>query len=689
MELADGITQEDLNLFLQESKEQLQLLDEDFVRMEKEAGDATLIQEIFRAAHTLKGSSAMIGHQRMSHLAHAMENVLDRVRKGTLEVDPQIVDALLNSLDAMRALNKELISPEAGETDITSAVAALEAVMTGEVHKTVEKKEASAGKLLAVDEDARAKLEQALATGHQAFKLRIAINPKSTWAAVRCFQVLQALTPVSEIINSVPSKKEIEEEKVGFELHLLITAGGDESEIKNALSSIGEIDKIDITPYAREDLIVNRGNKVSSQETVTARREEANQTVRVDVARLDALMEQVGELVINRNRISQVGKMLGERYREDELIQQMGDSLSQIGKIVSMLQDDIMTIRMLPIEIVFNTLPRMVRDLARKSNKKINFIVEGEETEVDRSVIEHMRDPLIHLLRNCVDHGIEAPQDRVAAGKAETGTIRLSAYHQEDTIVIIVSDDGRGIDSQAVKEAAVKKGLIASEEAAKLTEAEAVNLIFKSGVSTAKKVTEVSGRGVGMDVVRKNLEVLNASINVDTRIGEGTQFKLILPLTLAIIPALLVSIGNTTCAIPLSNIVEAEKLEPEAIKTVRGKEVALFRGSVLPLLRLSTTFGWETGALLNKRADHLIVVKVGDTQIGLIVDALIEQQELVVKSLDQLVGGANGITGASILGDGQVVLILDIPSMVKGVMEENQNKERIEKDKLLASSRVG
>ncbi len=326
-----------------------------------------------------------------------------------------------------------------------------------------------------------------------------------------------------------------------------------------------------------------------------------------------------------------------------------------------------MNIRMLPIEIMFNTLPRMVRDLARKMDKKVNFIVEGEETEVDRSVIEHLRDPLMHLLRNSVDHGIEAPEERKAAGKVETGTIRLSAHHEEDNIVITVMDDGRGIDPSRVKESAIKKQIISREVADKMTDEEAINLIFASGVSTAKKITDLSGRGVGLDVVKTNVEALNGTVKVDSKIGQGTRFTLRLPLTLAIIPSLLVSTRHATCAIPLANVVEVGKLDCSEIRTVRGREVILSRGIILPLLRLNSIFGWDgnQGSSIDKK--YIVIVKVGENQAGIMVDSLIEQQEIVVKSLDQIAGGVNCITGASILGDGQVVLILDVPSLISGV----------------------
>jgi two-component system chemotaxis sensor kinase CheA len=405
----------------------------------------------------------------------------------------------------------------------------------------------------------------------------------------------------------------------------------------------------------------------------------------VDVSRLDTLMEQIGELVINRNHIGQISKTLAEKYQDDEMIRTLADSVSATGKIVNILQQDIMTIRMLPIELVFNTMPRMVRDLARKIGKKIDFIVEGQETEVDRSVIEHLRDPLIHLLRNSVDHGIESPEERQAAGKPEMGTIHLSAHHEQDHIVITVSDDGRGIDPEAVKAASVRKGVISPEAAARMTDTELMNLIMASGVSTAKTITEVSGRGVGLDIVKKNIEFLNGKITVESIIGKGSTFTLQLPLTLAIIPTLLVSLGKTVYAIPLATIVEAIKLESKQFKTVRGKEVTLYRNRVLPLLRLNNIFKWNSTNTGTSVLNHIVVVKACEMQVGIIVDELIGQQEIVVKSLDQFIGGADGLSGASILGDGQVVLILDVNSLVKSTIAESQNgKEDKEQNSLPA-----
>ncbi|MBN1368583.1 MAG: chemotaxis protein CheA [Dehalococcoidales bacterium] len=691
MKLAEGISQEDIKLFLAEADEQIQLLDEDIVRLERESDNSNLLQEIFRASHTIKGSSAMIGHQRMSRVAHGMENVLDKVRKRTIAISPGVVDVLLEGLDILKILKEELLTGEENSLDIEAVLRELDTVNnTADIlSETCSVKEQPDSVYAKSTSD---KIEVP-SEGQHTYHIKVTINKDTGWVSVRCFQIVQELTRVSNIISSTPSLSDIENEKGDTEIDLIVTSNKDEKTIKDVLISVPELESVTVSSNGTSN---NNSSAPEKPETLTNDTSTVNkdiemvknpvdigtvkkdasgvkQTVRVDVSRLDVLMEQIGELVINRNHISQIGKTLAEKYQDDELVRSLNDSLSLTVKIVNTLQQDIMTIRMLPIDLVFNTMPRMVRDLARKTGKDIDFIIEGNETEVDRSVIEHLRDPLIHLLRNSVDHGIESPAKRSAIGKQEKGTIRLSAFHEQDHIVITVSDDGKGIDSDVVKAASIKKGLITPEIASRLSDNEAVNLIMMSGVSTAKQVSEVSGRGVGMDIVRKNIERLNGTISIDSNPGKGTQFTLILPLTLAIIPTLLVSIDRTVCAIPLNTIDEAIQLYSKDIKTVLGKEVTLYRNNVLPLLRLNSIFKWNSESTERRTLNRVVVVKAHETHIGIIVDELIGQQEIVVKSLDQFVGGANGISGASILGDGQVVLILDVASLVKSTITDSQN----------------
>ena len=689
MELAGGITQEDLNLFLQEADEQLQLLDEDIVRLEKESGDPELMQEIFRAAHTLKGSSAMVGHQRLSDLAHAMENVLDNVRKNLLAVSPKVVDALLHGLDIMRVLRNEMVNPDAAPADIKDTVAELTAAMgtgtTGGAKASL--KEPS----IILNEEQKDTMEKSLQEGKQGFRIKVIINEASGWASVRCFQILQGLSPIVDIIASKPAQQEIEQGSAGGVLYLIGMSFKKAEDIKKVLAGIPDLNNIEVVefkergsssvqaagnadvPAAGADAAAVKNNDAGAKKD-DAR---SSQTIRVDVGRLDTLMEQVGELVINRNQISQLSKILAEKYGNDEEVHNLSNTVTDIAKIISNLQQDVMSVRLQPIEIVFNTLPRLVRDLSRKMGKKIEFIIEGQETEVDRSIIEHLRDPLLHLLRNSVDHGVETPEERTAAGKPETGTVTLSAFQSQDNIIIRLKDDGKGIDPAVLRKTAVTKNLFSAEDAAKLTDEEAINLIFASGFSTAKKVTEVSGRGVGLDVVKTNVEVMNGSVSVESQVGKGTIFTLALPLTLAIIPALLVKIGKSVCAVPLSSIIETSHLEIKNVKTISGREVTMFRGNILPLLRMTEAFGWQNNAGKENRDGYIVVVRYAGTQVGLIVDALMEQQELVLKSLDEFVGGGNSFSGASIMGDGTVVLIIDVASLIKGAVAERQSGSNI------------
>lgn len=668
MELAGGITPEDLNLFLQEADEQMQMLDEDIVRLEKESGDPELMQEIFRAAHTLKGSSAMVGHQRLSELAHSMENVLDAVRKNQLAVNPKVIDALLHGLDVMRLLRDELVNPNAPETKIEEPMAALAAVMGNDTDSAL--KNTTPEPLLTLNDEQRIAIEKGMEAGKQGFRIKVMINESSGWASVRGFQIIQGLAPIVDIVGSKPTQQEIEQGNAGGLFYIIGMSVKTAEDIRKVLSSIPDLDSIDINEFKER----KNAPSASTVETAAGKKEDAktNQTIRVDVNRLDTLMEQVGELVINRNQINQLSKILLEKYSNDQDMHSLGNTVTDIAKIISNLQQDVMSVRLQPIEIVFSTLPRLVRDLCRKMNKKVEFVVEGQETEVDRSIIEHIKDPLLHLLRNSVDHGIETPEDRIKAGKPEAGAITLSAFQSQDNIIIRIKDDGKGINPDVLRKTAVAKNIATEEEVAKMPDDEVINLIFASGFSTARNVSDVSGRGVGLDVVKTNVEAMNGGVHVTSEAGKGTTFILTLPLTLAIVPALLVKVGKSTCAVPLSSIIETSRLEIKNVKTISGREVTMFRNSILPLLRMTEAFGWTEDEKKETADKYIVVVRYVGTQVGLIVDDLLEQQELVLKSLDDFVGGGNSFSGASIMGDGTVVLIIDVASLIRGAVSERQ-----------------
>lgn len=688
MGLSFDATGEELKLFLEEAEEQLQLLDEDLIKLENDGSNPDLLQEIFRAAHTLKGSSATIGHQRMAQLTHSMETVLDKLRKGDLDVESQTIDVLLESLDALRVLTHEVATLEQSALDITGVIVELAATDTTRGGDNSSGKERAEVDLILSD------YEEALLSSSDgemhSYRLDVQIDDDSPLMAARHFQVLIELSALGDVVKSSPSAEEIEAEKVGSKLALVMISTADPKAIQDLVSSICDVKNVDVRDYALlcantisappeepevGDIETPKAASSPRERTgIDAKQVKAarlSKTVRIEVQRLDNLMNLVGELVIERTRLQQIGASFEMSSNDDVTVGRLVEASQHVGRITNELQEEIMKSRMLPIENVFNKFPRMVRDLAVKSGKQINFIVEGQETELDRSVIEEIGDPLIHLLRNAIDHGVEAPEEREQSGKPPTGTIRLSAFHQENHIVIAVEDDGKGIDPQVLKAAAVAKKLISQEMADHMGDMQAIELIFQSGFSMAKTVSDVSGRGVGMDIVKTNVERLSGFITIESRPGSGTKFTITLPLTLAIIQALLVSIGTQTCAIPLVSVLETVRLNGNEAKSINGREAIILRNKVLPLIRLSTVFS-ESPSITG---DHLLIVatKFGDTQIGLVVDSLVGQQEIVIKPLGSLLSDVKGLSGATILGDGRVALIIDVPALIRELIKEQTN----------------
>lgn len=711
VKLASDITPEELQVFLQDTDEQLQLLDEDVIKLENEGDNPELLQEIFRAAHTIKGSSAMLGYEMMAELTHAMENILDKLRHGTLRVTTPIADALLSALDHLRILRDNLTADSETEIDVTSVIATLEelaqqepkasAPKAGAKKKRSEKKppakEPTRKDTVPLTQEGRQALREALALGNRAYQITVETQKECEWASVRFFQVLNDLKEKGTVIASVPTQEEIEAEKNGGNLNIVFAGLLTEQEIEAAVTAVPDIASVRIEPYdpsdpsappeerpapepeaqaaaAAEEIIESAAQKTASCPTPgektggTPEAMKVSETVRIDVRRLDNLMNQIGELVVARTAFTRTGNILSARYRDDQDVLSLTRTITNVSKIIDDLQLDITEARMMPVGTVFNRFPRMVRDLAQRAGKQIEFIVEGQETGIDRSVIEHIRDPLVHLLRNAVDHGIELPEKRRAAGKPERGTIRLSAAHEQSYIAITVEDDGKGIDGARLKEVAVKKGIITADTAARMDDTEAVDLIFEPGLSTAEKITDVSGRGVGMDIVRQNIESLNGHIAVNTKIGQGTKFVLRLPLTLATIHGLLVVSAGVTFAIPLVSVCEVLRLRPEEIQTVTRKEVIRIRDRVVPLLKLDQVLRLRNVDTPSNGMINVVVVKASERMVGLTIDSFREPQEVVVKSLGTFIGDVRGIAGASILGTGEVALIIDVPSLVKLVV---------------------
>jgi len=677
MDLAADITPEDLKVFLEEAEEQLQLLDDDILRLERDGASEELLQEIFRAAHTLKGSAATIGHGNMAAVGHASETLLDRLRNGELAVNTEIVNALLHSLDVLRAFKDELSGEADHEPEIEDVIAELEAA-SGEPADAV----ATADPLpLTIDHDTVAAILEAEASGDTVYRLTVQLLESCEWLTVRTFQVVSELSSIGNLLACSPTATEIEAEIVGRTIDALVITEASQDALTEALMAVQNVESVEFTEVSREVSPAEDAESSvptqSVEEESSGRTQRNSQTVRIDVERLDNLANMIGELVIDRTRIGQIGRILSSRYKDDELVESLSETASHLSKVVSDLQEDIMQARMLPVGTVFRRFNRMVRDLALTLNKRVEFVTDGEDTEIDRTVVERIYDPLVHLLRNAVDHGIESPEDRLASGKPETATLRLSAYHEHGYIAISVKDDGGGIDTEKLKQSVVARGLETKESVSRMSHSEAVNLIFLPGLSTADETTEVSGRGVGMDIVRANIESINGSITVETAIGVGTELTLRLPLTLATVDSLLVKVGKRDYALPLVYVTETIKISQHTLTTVGGRtELLTIRNRVIPLVRLHDIWPGGSGAGKAEDAVFAVIVNSGDKQVALGVDSLTEPQEIVVKSLGGFVGEVKGISGASILGDGRVVLIADVASLVSAAGRRPQRDDQ-------------
>ncbi len=671
MTLQFDATESDLQLFLEEAAEQLRTLSDGLLRMERDDSDPLLIQAVFRAAHTLKGSSATIGHTNMAALTHAMESVLDRIRQGSLPVTTPIVDTLLQCVDALNVLNEEV------NTLVPSGLA-VDDLIRG-LHG------AAAAPAPEVQEEAAP--VAVVATG--AVEVIVAIDTSSEWPAVRAYQALMELAALGTVVASWPSEDELQKGESGHWLRVHLQTDRPAAALHGAAGSVSEVVSVTVThPDAsqvrqgtpdpeqtpdpdrrRVDLgTAARGASPDDQLAIAGQKlSTAQRMVKVDIARLDELMNLVGELVIDRGRLLQVLRELSARSGNDGALEHLSEITQHLSRVSDDLQEQVMLSRLLPVESVFNRFPRMVRDLAKKSQKSIRFVMEGEQTGLDRSVIDEIGDPLLHLLRNAVDHGVEPADERRGASKHPEATLLLSARHEENYIVIEVTDDGRGINHQKIRESAVRKGLLSAEAATRMTDEEAINLIFAPGFSTAEQVTDVSGRGVGMDIVRTNIEKIGGTVRVHTAAGEGTTFSIKLPLTLAIIRALLVRVGEAIFTVPLAAVQETMRVRTDSIHTVHRREVVLVRGQALPLVRLADVFSRSGRKVQCDTPDwcYIVVVRSGRTDLGLVVDALIGEQEVVIKSLGGVLGEVDGVAGATILGDGRVSMIVDVAKVVE------------------------
>ena len=678
-----------MDMFLDESHEHLQSLNEGLLRLEENMEEIDAVNDIFRNAHTLKGMSATMGFAKIAELTHEMEDVLDLVRKNQLKLNEDIMDTLFKCLDSLEQMVDSVGNGEAEDVvDVSDLVVKLSSISKGTPAPAVAAPTAAASaspaaagsdagmvdlELDEIDIDVMKKAKEA---GLNLFHIKVTLMETCVLKAARSVMVMHALDEVGDAIKSIPPAEDLEQEKFDRSFDVLVATSADAKAVQNAVDTVSEIEDVHVeavdpdkvgkekAPAAAAPVAsvpaakpaAPAAKKEAAKPAAAApKKQHQSQSVRVDIEKLDTLMNLMGELVINKVRLEQIG----QTHRMTELM----ETLEQMDRVTGDLQNIVMKVRMVPVSAVFNRFPRMVRDVSKELGKEINLTIEGEETELDRTVIDEIGDPIMHLLRNSLDHGVESPEKREAKGKPRVGEVGLIARHEGNNVVIMITDDGAGIDADKIRRKAVEKGMISQEEADRLDDADAVRLVFLPGFSTAEQITDISGRGVGMDVVRSKIEALSGHVDVETHIDEGSVFKIKLPLTLAIIQAMLVQVQEEMYAIPLGSIDSTISIEAADIQTVQNKEVIVLRGEIIPIIRMEEALQVPH----TKDSDELFVVVVhaGEAKAGIVVDNLIGQQEIVIKTLGNLFAGLKLFGGATVLGDGKVALILDVATMIQ------------------------
>lgn len=694
-----------LDIFIDESNEHLQNLNTQILNLESDPENMDTINEIFRAAHSLKGMAGTMGYKRMQTLTHDMENVFSEVRNGNIKVSPGMVDILFQCLDALdEYVGNIKESADEGTNDNEPLVRQLNGVLNGQGKSgnnspaAEEKEKASAAENsrkwteIRLDEAQQHVIKAAEEQGKGVYGLTVTVQESCILKAARAFLVCKAVEEKGEIVVSNPSTQDIEDEKFELDFSLIVLSDVGIEEVKAAAANVSEIASVEGDSIVLENMGVRDKYEDADHEPEPETKPETseapaeataskaagkpaaaapkagekkqapgkpvvNRTVRVDIEKLDVLMNLVSELIIAKNSLVSVSNQVQGQN------QGVNEQIEYLEQVTTNLHESVMKVRMVPIESVVSKFPRMIRDLSKKLDKKMELYMTGEETELDRTVVDEIGDPLMHLLRNSADHGLESAEVRAQRGKPAVGSIFLDAYQDGNNVIIEVRDDGNGIDVESVKEKALERGAITPEQAANMSDKEIIDLLFLPSFSTAKKVTDVSGRGVGLDVVKSKIEALSGEVEVKSKLGEGSTWTIRLPLTLAIIQALMVVVGGEKYAISLGSIQTIEDIEPEEIRLVQNKEVIHLRGSVIPLIRLSNVLDVES---IRSPEEHLmvVIVKKGDKLAGLVIDDMIGQQEIVIKSLGKYIKQCKFISGATILGDGEVALILDANALI-------------------------
>lgn len=685
-----------LEMFIDESKEHLQACSEHLLELEKNPQDLAIVGEIFRSAHTLKGMSATMGFEDLADLTHKMENVLDAIRNDKIKVTPEILDVVFESVDHLEEMVQDIASGGDGKRNVQATVEMLKRIESGDTEvNTVPVQMAaseqaatsivSAERKLEYDDFEKTILHQSTEQGYMAYEISISLREDCLLKAARVFMVFEILEKNGDVIKSSPTVDKLEEEQFDSIFHVALISKETADDLQKMLLKVSEVEKVEVLavdPSSFKEVkgeVISRDDEsslqpaiiesVPEQQTVPVAAEKkpaanntkahapaTSKTIRVNIERLDVLMNLFEELVIDRGRLLSIAAEVNHG--------ELSETVERMSRTMGDLQNIILTMRMVPVETVFNRFPKMVRQLSRDLNKKINLDIIGAETELDRTVIDEIGDPLVHLIRNSLDHGVESPEVRRQKGKPEEGTVQLRAYHSGNYVFIEIEDDGAGINREKVLTKAISKGIVSKEAASSLSDKQVNELIMASGFSTADVISDISGRGVGLDVVKTTIESLGGNISIESTQDVGSIFSIQLPLTLSIISVMLVEIEKEIYAVPLSSIIETSIIRHSDILNAHNQKVIDFRGKVVPLIFLEEVFEVPRTESKDDEFHSVVIVRKGEKMAGLVVDSFIGQQEIVLKSLGNYLTNIFAISGATILGNGKVALIVDCNALM-------------------------
>ncbi|MCM3356911.1 chemotaxis protein CheA [Psychrobacillus sp. MER TA 171] len=673
-----------LEMFIEESKEHLQACNDHLLELEKNPQDLSIVNEVFRSAHTLKGMSATMGYEDIANLTHKMENVLDEIRNSRLNVTPELLDVVFVAVDQLEEMVFNIAEGGDGKLNVEETVRKLHEIETGEIEvaATVVNNVSSTSleNYLTYDDYEMTVIQQSAEQNYFSYEISIKLREDCLLKAARVYMVFELLEKMGDVIKSSPSVEKLEDEDFDEQFYVAFVTTETQADVQKKLMKVSEVTEVIVNTVSLEQLKKRQSEafekegstvielqteekpttevKASSEKQVATKNNQThgNKTIRVNIERLDILMNLFEELVIDRGRLQSISENLHDSELEE--------TVERMARITGDLQNIILTMRMVPVDTVFNRFPKMVRQLARDLNKKINLQVIGADTELDRTVIDEIGDPLVHLIRNSLDHGIESPEIRKAKGKPEEGTVILRAYHSGNHVFIEIEDDGAGISRERVLKKAIAKNIVTPEAATAMSDKQVAELILSSGFSTAEVISDVSGRGVGLDVVKTTIESLGGSIEISSTEGQGSLFSIQLPLTLSIISVMLVELGEEIFAVPLSSIIETAIIRSSDILNAHNQKVIDFRGKVVPLVFLEEVFE-VPNERLEEEFHSVVLVRKGDKMAGLVVDSFIGQQEIVLKTLGTYLSSVFAISGATILGNGKVALIIDCNALIR------------------------